>query len=547
MARKQLVPTAAQRLASVPAPVGGINAIDNVSAMPPTDAVGLINWIPDALGLRCRKGFLEWAINFPANRPVGSVFGYLGAATVFPGGTFATDPTAMPGVLFAATDAAIYNITSRTNAPAVAIALSTNENAGWFSTTQFSTSGGQFLLACSETDGYFTFDGTTWVKRVAGVAAGQVSGVDPAALVQVTAFKRRAWFVERNSTRAWYLPVESIAGAAAAFDFGPLFKRGGHLSYLANWTIDAGEGIDDFLVGVSSNGDVAIYKGTDPSNATTFSLVGTWFVGQTPVGRRAFVQYGGDLILISAEGVYPISMITRGGADFLSASGKEYASKIRPLIGNDLRTTFTARGWQALVHPSERLMVINVPDSNVTRNKQYALSTALNSWTVFSNIPVFSLGSTAGYVFGGTRDGKVLLLFNGFFDAVPFGASTGQGIAGSILPAYSYFGTPGQEKQFLMVRPTFLSVDVPNVLVSVSVNFSAANPTGSPTFSTGVTSNWNTSNWNSAVWGGASKVFANWVSVGAVGFAGSAALSTLCVGDTTLTSIDYMLASGGPL
>lgn len=546
MARPNLFPST-QKIKSVPAPIGGLNASDNIAQMPPTDAVVLVNWVPDVLGVRCRKGYREWATNFPSGLQVSSIFGYISSSTVFPGGAFISDPTAMPGTLFAATDAGIYDITSRTSSPTLSQALSGLENAGWFSTVQMVTAGGQFLLACSETDGYFTFDGTSWVKRTSGVGAGQINGVDPANLVFTATFKRRAWFVERNSTKAWYLPVDSIAGIASAFDFGPQFKRGGHLAYLANWTIDAGEGIDDFLVAVSSNGDVAIYKGTDPAGAATFSLVGTWFVGQIPVGRRAFVQYGGDLVLFSAEGVYPVSMITRGGAEFLSASGREYTSKIRPLIGGDLRDSFTSRGWQAYVHPSERLMVVNVPNYGSVRNKQFAMSTSVNQWTQFDGIPIISIGGTAGYAFGGSRDGKVYLLFNGYFDNVLFGASTGQGIAGAIVPAYSYFDQPGQTAHFLMVRPTFLSVDTPNYLVGVSVNFSATQPTGAPTFNVSSSSTWDTSLWNSAIWGGAQKVFADWVSVGAIGFAGAASLSTVCVGDTTLTSIEYMYASGGPL
>lgn len=546
MAAKKIYP-GSQEVKSIPAPVGGINASDNIANMPQTDAVSLINWVPDALGIKCRKGFREWAINFPGGRAVGSIFGYINSTTVFPSGAFITDPTAMPGNLFAATDAGIYNVTSQTNAPALVQALSGADNAGWFSTVQMAIPGGEFLLACSETDGYFTYDGTTWVKRVAGAAAGQINGADPANFVQVATFKRRAWFVQRNTTRAWYLPVDSIAGTVQSFDFGPQFKRGGHLAYLANWTIDAGEGIDDFLVAVSSNGDVAIYKGTDPSNASTFSIVGTWFVGQIPVGRRAFGQYGGDLVLISAEGVYPISLITRGGAQFLSASGKEYTAKIRPLIGPDLRSSFTSRGWQAFLHPSERLMVINVPNYGSVRNKQYAMSTTLNAWSQFDNIPIYCIGGTAGYAFAGTRDGRVLLLFNGFFDNVPFGASTGQGIAGSVVPAYSYFNSPARNTHFLMVRPTFLSADTPNYIVGVSVNFSVTTPTGAPSFATTTTSMWNTANWDAGVWGGAQRVFAEWTSVGAIGFSGSASLSTLCVGDTTLTSIDYMFTGGGPL
>ena len=33
---------------AIPAPVGGWNARDSLDAMPPTDAIKLVNWIPRA-------------------------------------------------------------------------------------------------------------------------------------------------------------------------------------------------------------------------------------------------------------------------------------------------------------------------------------------------------------------------------------------------------------------------------------------------------------------------------------------------------------------
>jgi hypothetical protein len=536
-----------QVIKSVPAPIGGLNTRDAIASMPPMDAVSLVNWLPDTYGVRARKGYREWAINIPANRPVGGIMGYFSPTTIIPGGAFLTDPTSMPGKLFCSTDAAIYDITSQTNSPVSAIALSGATNAGWFNHTMMTTTGGSFLLACSEADGYFTYDGAAWLRRVAGGGAGQISGVNPNDLVHVAMWKRRAWFTERNSSKAWYLPVDQFAGVAASIDFGPMFKHGGHLSFMANWTIDAGEGIDDFLVAVGSNGDILVYKGTDPASAATFSLVGAWYVGQIPVGRRAAVQYGGDLILVSADGIFPMSYITRGGAALLQASSKEYSSKIRPTIGEDLRASFTERGWQALIHPSERLMLVNVPDYGAVRNKQYAMSTTLNEWTVFNDIPIYTLGSQSGYTFAGSRTGKVYILFTGFFDNVAYGASTGLGIRGVIMPAFNTFDSPALEKQFLMARANFLATDAPNISLGVNVNYDIEDPTGTPVYTNPTSALWDVSIWDAAMWSGGQKVFSEWTSVGAIGWAGAAAMVTSTVGDSVLTSIDYMLASGGPI
>lgn len=530
---------------SIPAPIGGYNARDGLAGMPETDAAELINWIPDLGGIRVRRGYMEW--NTGLGDTVKGIFSYFAPATAFPAGSFLVTPTSMPGFLFSSTDAAIYDSTTQGVIGAAVRALSGLSNAGWINSCQLTNSGGTFALICSEADGYFTFDGAAWVKVTLGVGAQQVSVSDPTKFVHPLFWKRRAWFVIKDTTKAAYLPADAIYGIAAEFDFGPIFKHGGHLSYLTNWTIDAGEGIDDFLVAVSSNGDVAVYKGTDPTSITTFALVGTWFIGQVPIGRRAFCQFGGDIVLAGADGLYPISYVTRGGADFLVASSKEYTSKIRAAIGQDLRASFTNRGWQLFLHPSERLLVANVPDYSSITTRQYAMNTTLNQWTKFVGVPIYCLGSTAGYTFSGTTDGRVMLLFTGVYDNLALGQSIGNSIAGVIVPAFTMFGLPGVQKQVLMVKPNFIGTEAPSVQCDVSVNYNVNLPAGSPSFVISTSSKWNSSLWNTGIWGGATQVFSEWFQTGEVGFAFAATIKTLTAGDLTLASIDYVYQKGGVL
>lgn len=536
----------AQKLETMPPPIGGINARDAISLMPETDAVKLVNWIPDTYGLRCRRGYREWAIDFPDGGEVNSVLAYIAPDTLIPGEIFITNPTSMPGKLFGCTPNGIYDITDSGDAPPLAQALSADTNAGYFSSAMVSNIAGNILCAVSEDDGYFTYNGTAWTKIVAGAGAGEMDNVDPDDLCFVMLWKRRLWFVQRNSTKAWYLPTDAVTGAAVEFDFGSEFKKGGFLSYLANWTIDAGEGIDDFLVAVSSNGEVVLYKGTDPSAAETFGKVGTFFVGQVPVGRRGFIQYGGDLVLISANGIYPMSFITRGGAQLLQATGQEYSSKIRSPMGQDLQNSFNVYGWAMALHPSERILLVSVPDYGGQRNRQYVMSTSQNQWTTFEDIPISCFGESLSYMFAGTRDGRVLLLFKDFFDNVPLDESVGLGIRTVVHPAFSFFKTPALTKQFLMVRPTFLSVDRPAYKVTMSVNFEVGLAAAPPTPPTPEGALWDVSQWDVAMWGGQSRSFQNWVTVGGVGFAGAINMTCTCTGETVLAAVDYMFQSGGP-
>lgn len=540
----------AHKIETVPPPVGGLNARDPLSLMPETDAVHLVNWVPDTYGLRCRKGYREWAVGFPTGEAVSSILSFISQTTAIPGDTFLSSPTSMPGKLFACTDEAIYDITTSTDSPAAVVTLSGDTGAGMFSSTVVSNTGGSYLCCVSETDGYFTYDGTTWVHRVAGTGVGQINGANPDNFCFVMSWKKRLWFVESSSTRAWYGQTDAITGTVTVFDFGSEFKRGGYLAFLANWTIDAGEGVDDLLVVVSSMGEVLIYKGTDPSGASTFGKIGSFFVGQIPVGRRGFAQYGGDLVLLSANGVFPMSYITRGGAGFLQATGEEYSSKIRSLLGEDLRASFNLPGWGMALHPSERLLVVSVPDYAGNLNRQYAMSTTQNRWTTFEGVPIACFGESVGYMFSGTSDGRVLLLFTGFFDNVPYGGSVGSGIRCVSQPAFSFFKTPALNKQFLMVRPSFLAVDRPINSTQMLVNFDTAKVTSNPiapSASTPAPDSWDVALWDSGMWAGGSSPFAEWMTVGGVGYAGAAATVTICTADTLMVALDYMYQSGGPM
>lgn len=533
-------------LQSVPAPVGGLNARDTLSNMPATDAVELINWIPDAYGVRSRKGYREWAINLGA--PVRSIMPYFGPASTYPASTYLTAPTVMPGKLFAATDSAIYEITTTTDAPASSKALSGTSMAGWISHTMVSNSGGSFLLCASEADGYLYYNGTAWSVPTMGAGAGQINGVDPNTFVHVSLWKRRVWFIQKDTTKAWYLPVDQITGTVSSFDFGPQFKKGGHLAYLANWTIDAGEGIDDFLVAVSNNGEVLVYKGTDPAVSTAFSLVGSWLIGQVPIGRRGYCQFGGDLLLIGADGIYPVSYVTRGGAGLLQASGEEYASQIRARLGPILKSSFTTRGWDMLLHPTERMLLVNFPDVRGYKNCQFALTTTANKWCQFQDIPTTCYGSTGGYSFAGTSDGRVLLLFADLLDNVLYDdADSGFPIYGVILPAFNAFGLPAQQKTFTMVKPHFLSAVSPSYFLDILTDFTPFTEQKYPNPPSVEFARFDSARWDQSYWNALKgREFAEWVGVGGVGATGAALLQTASLGDSLLIALDYLFFPGGP-
>lgn len=518
---------------SSPAPVGGLNVRDAINAMPATDAIDLVNWIPQQYGVRARKGWVEWCTGLGA--PVRTIMQY--------------EPNRQDSSLtrlFAATDDAIYDVTSSSSFPPVRISLGGSVGISRMSSVSFSNTAGNFLLACSHEGGYWTYDGSFWVKRTAGAGAGQISGINPDNLVFITSWKRRLWFIEKNSTNAWYSATDAITGTLTRFELGPFAKRGGKLSFIANWTIDAGEGIDDLIVFGFENGDVLIYKGTDPASASSFALVGVYFAGALALGRRNFVTMGGDVLILSELGLQPLSYITRGGQSLLRASATDYLGKIQPRLVELISQFSRQTDWNLVLHPRENLLLIQVP-TVTSVDVQYALYTNTNTWTTLQGIPMKCSEVSGNKLYFGTEDGRVGIAFEGYFDNVPRGGSTGTGISGVIQTAYSYFGRPGMNKHFQMIRPTFLGTDRPLFAAQMLADY---NPQVPPGFSVGGSSGsaiWDTSFWDAVRWEGALNTYSDWLSVEALGYTGSAYLTTICVGDTFLASIDYLMEPGGSL
>jgi hypothetical protein len=245
-----------------PAPVGGLNYRDPISNMAVTDALVMRNFIPKQTGAELRKGWQYHTSSALAN-DIGSVFSY-------------NAPNPASSKVFAAAAGNIYDVTTAT--PAVSQST-TGSTANLWSTAQFSTTSGNFLLAVSPGAGYWTYNGTSWTQQT-------VTGL-PANPTSVAVWKNRVFFTVQNSSSVYYLTtVNAITGTASEFPMGATMRNGGSMRAVINWTLDAGTGIDDYLVAVGSQGDVSVWQGTDPSNASTFALRGVWYVGPSSASCR---------------------------------------------------------------------------------------------------------------------------------------------------------------------------------------------------------------------------------------------------------------------
>ena len=68
-------------------------------------------------------------------------------------------------------------------------------------------------------------------------------------------------------------------------------------------TRDGGVGPDDYLTIVTNLGEVVVYAGVDPSDATNFTLAGVYQIGK-PAGRNSFVSHGQQIVVMCEDDFY---------------------------------------------------------------------------------------------------------------------------------------------------------------------------------------------------------------------------------------------------
>jgi hypothetical protein len=539
-----------QRVIMRPPPVRGINTVDPLALMQPTDAIEMDNLISSDSGLALRGGWYEYGVNVGggATHAVRTIFSFDDAT----GSSLATPLS--QSELFAATDNGIYLVEGGGNLNAVAaeIALSGAQYAGYFACTQYAAAGNNFLVIVSETDGAFLYDGVTWKKCTNTGAAGPgvITGTDPAFFAHVVSFKRRLGFVEKNSGKSWWLDPLVVGGVAKLFDFGPMLIHGGAVLAMINWTQDAGEGTDDYLVVLSTAGDVAIYKGSDPTSATDWQCAGTWYIGTPPVGRRCFTTSGGNIYIVTEFGIVPIAQVVQGGLDNVLTASTEQTKQLRKLqeqLNRDFRLTSTAVGWELLNIPNQALLHLARPAQSVTEHIQYVFHMHTLAWSRILDIPAETFYYRLGEVYGGTVDGRVLRLYDGVSDRMAIDGTGAQEVRARLTPAFDYFDNPPAVKRALMIRPNFQAAQNPAYAVKMNADlYINSNPSWPVSLTTGG-SLWDASYWDVAVWGGGIGSWADWRSVRAMGRSLSPTLFIASQQAVILSSLSYMIQPGGPL
>lgn len=371
------------------------------------------------------------------------------------------------------------------------------------------------------------------------VVTPAITGVDPRKLIHVNLYASRMFFVEKDSPRVWYLPVNSIGGVALMLDFSALLNLGGSIMAMATWTIDNAAGVNEYAVFISVEGEVLMYSGTDPAVAENWRKAGRFVIGR-PVGRRCFMRMASDVVLLTSDGFMPMSqaMLTD------RAQQVALSDKIRNLVAADLTNYQNNFGWQATFHPAGNKLVFNVPQISNSMQYQYVMNTISGAWCRFTGWNANVFATMADSLYFGSNLGA--LPNTAYVAKADFGFSDDGGyVQAEAKTAFQFFGHRGYEKQLTMVRPIFVTGGNVNAALGMDMDFADAYPATTPTFTGTGGTPWNTAPWNTFPWTSGGNIKKDWQGVTGVGDAG--ALHMRVVNNKTATqwqSIQYVFKKG---
>lgn len=463
-------------------------------------AAVLDNFFPNAKSATLRRGSQLYATLGEGDKPVRSLF-------TFKDGNIER--------MFGANDDAIYDLTNIDSDNNYELATENDDllvtaagdNIGWTSTlqhvamsgltggdwitTQFvNPDGDVFLRGVNGADPSFIYDGNTFDTSPA-ITFPSGETLTSADLSYIWSYKLRLFFIQKDSLDAWYLPVDQIAGELKKFPLGGIFDLGGSLLFGASWSLDSGNsgGLSDQCIFVSTQGEVAVYQGLSPDDQS-WQLVGKYRIGE-PLGKRAWIRAGGDIIVATSIGFIPLS----------KAIQMEYAALHMGAVSAPIEPSWNeaylnrGKGWTCELWPEGQMISISLPKDESDDDVFFVVNSSTGAWARFTNWYGTCQAVFRGNLYFGSINGRVV-------QAMASGLDLGAPYTGAYIPLFEDYGDPMSYKTGMNASAAIRSMTGVSEKVTSMWDFDETLPDAPSSDYVPRGSLWDVGVWGEAVWSG---------------------------------------------
>jgi hypothetical protein len=497
---------------TLPAPSLGMMDSDNLAYMKPGSAAVLDNWVPTLRGIKLRGGYIRYCdlhaldttvppVPSTLRLPVISAFDYVDNSV---------------SRIFAANANKLFDVSA-----AVPVVVRSGHSSGNYVASQMANASGNHMLIANEAGDYLMhYSGTAWTTfNASQITTNPIVTPPPTCatglnLTYVCKYRGRYFFIEGGTMNIWYLPLNAHQGQLNLVPLAGSTSKGGKLLFCASWSIDAGDGIDDKICFVTNLGEVLIFTGSDPSNASNWRQEGRYQIPK-PMGMNAHIQLGGDLLIATVDGIVPLSSAITKDAEQLNLAS--ITANIRSMWRNEAIIK-NVMPWTMMRWDEYGGMFCAWPGGIAGRRHCGVVNTATLAWCRF-DWDATCFMKLRDSMFFGTQDGLIM-------QADRTGYDDGKPYVCTMVGAWGIFGQQAQNKTWSQARVSFTAREgepfVPQITACTDYVIELPTPPHAGT-DPGPLDVWDQGLWNHMKWDAPalpSPTVRNtgWVSIGATGF-----------------------------
>jgi hypothetical protein len=473
---------------------------ENEAFMQPGGAIVCDNWAPTMRGVKLRGGCVRWA-TLPENTPVISGFEFISGNNQR---------------IFAGNATKLYDVTTSTP-----VLIKSGQLSGNYVASQMANQGTppDHMLVCNDAGDYVLhFDGTTWTTFNAGqitYAGGGTTTATGHNLTYVWKYRGRFYFIEGGTMNAYCLGINAYQGALNLIPLAGACTKGGKLLFGATWSVDAGDGIDDKCVFGTDQGELLIFTGSNPTDPNNWRQEGRYAISP-PMGMNAHIGVGGDLLMMSVDGIVPISAsITMSPGQLELAA---ITRQIKPMWRDEVNAK---RSWSWTMKKWDEYGGIFVTWPGGSPGNRYCavINNATGAWCRFVGWDATCFMRLRGDMFFGTQDGYIMQADRtGYDDGKPYVAT--------LVGGWEMFQSPSETITWRQSRAAFTSGSGEpfQPQLAACTDYVVTLPTPPPAGpDPGLADVWDQGLWDQAKWdqpsvGRAPVRNTMWVSIGQTGF-----------------------------